>query len=57
MACYAHYALHKLKILPHDFANMTLKQQAFIIASIRIKTKDEEKQLRESKSKTGRRRR
>ena len=53
MASYAHYALHKLKILPHDFANMTLKQQAFIIASIRIKIKDEEKQIKEMKAKTG----
>lgn len=57
MASYAHYALHKLKILPHDFANMTLKQQAFIIASIRIKIKDEEKQIKEMKSKTGSKRR
>ena len=53
MGSYAHYALHKLKILPHDFANMTLKQQAFIIASIRIKIKDEEKQIKEMKAKTG----
>ena len=53
MASYAHYALHKLKILPHDFANMTLKQQAFIIASIRIKINDEEKQIKEMKAKTG----
>ena len=57
MGSYAHYALHKLKILPHDFANMTLKQQAFIIASIRIKIKDEEKQIKEMKAKTGSKRR
>lgn len=56
MGSYAHYALHKLKILPHDFANMTLKQQAFIIASIRIKIKDEEKQIKKMKAKTGRKR-
>ena len=36
---------------------MTLKQQAFIIASIRIKIKDEEKQLKEMKAETGSKRR
>lgn len=31
---YAYYALHELKILPHDLANMTLQQKAMIFALI-----------------------
>lgn len=41
MAGYAHYALHKLKILPGDFAELDLEEKAFIIASIRLKIEND----------------
>ena len=31
MAGYAHYALHKLKIMPGDFAELGLEEKAFIL--------------------------
>ncbi|QOR33945.1 hypothetical protein IMX26_10620 [Clostridium sp. 'deep sea'] len=34
MANYCHYALHKLKILPSQFMNLSRAEQAFIMASI-----------------------
>jgi len=52
MANHAYYALHKLHILPHDFAAMTQKEQAFIIASIDIRIDAEKKEAEDLKSKT-----
>ena len=54
MGIYAHYALHKLKILPHDFAKMQMEEKAFIIASIRMKIKDDKKAEKEAKRKSKR---
>lgn len=54
MGMYAHYALHKLKILPQDFAKMKLEEKAFIIASIRIKIKDDKQAEKEAKRKSKR---
>ena len=54
MAGYAHYALHKLKILPGDFAELGLEEKAFIIASIRIKLENERKEMHQIKSKARR---
>ena len=41
MAGYAHYALQKLKIIPSKFADLSLEDKAFIIASIRLRVKNE----------------
>nr|DAW76747.1 MAG TPA: hypothetical protein [Caudoviricetes sp.] len=54
MAGYAHYALHKLKILPRDFAEFSLEEKAFIIASIRLKIESEKKEMQKMKSKSRR---
>ncbi len=51
MAGYAHYALHKLKILPSVFADLSLEDKAFIIASVRIKIENEKKEMNKIKSK------
>ena len=34
MASYAHYVLQKLHILPSVFCDLSLEEQAFIIASV-----------------------
>lgn len=51
---YAHYCLHKLKILPSVFANMDINEKIFIMASIDLKVEAEKKE--EKKAKSGRRR-
>ncbi|MBP8311610.1 hypothetical protein J4G49_02710 [Clostridium neonatale] len=54
---YAYYCLHKLKILPSEFVNMSNEEQAFIIACIDIKIEDDKKKAKEAerKSKRGKR--
>ena len=54
MAGYAHYALHKLKILPGVFAELDLEEKAFIIASIRLKVENEKKEIQKMKSRARR---
>ena len=54
MAGYAHYALHKLKILPSAFADLSIEDKAFMIASIRIKLENERKEMHQIKSKARR---
>jgi hypothetical protein len=49
MAGYAHYALHKLNILPSAFSNLSLEDKAFIIASIRTKMEHEKKEMQKAK--------
>ena len=51
MAGYAHYALHKLKIMPGDFAELGLEEKAFII---RLKIENEKKEMQKMKSKARR---
>jgi hypothetical protein len=50
-ANYAYYALHKLKILPSQFANMTREEKAFIMASIDIRVEVEKKEADKLKRK------
>jgi hypothetical protein len=40
---YAHYALHKFKILPSQFANLPDEEKAFVMASIDIQIKNDKK--------------
>ena len=54
MPGYAHYALHKLQIMPGDFAELGLVEKAFIIASIRLKIENEYKEKKKMKSKARR---
>ena len=54
---YAYYCLHKLKILPSQFAEMDIYEKAFIMACIDIKVKKEKEAEKETKRKAGRRRR
>ena len=46
--------IHKLKILPQEFAKMTIEEQAFIIACIRKKVKDEDREIKKIKRKNRR---
>ena len=48
---YAHYCLHKLKILPSQFINMSKPERAFIVASIDLKIEHDKKELRKIKRK------
>lgn len=54
MAGYAYYALHKLKILPSTFVDLSIEDKAFIIASIRLKIENEKKEMKKMKSRTRR---
>lgn len=40
---YAHYALHKLHILPSAFADMPIRERAFLYASIDLQIKEEKR--------------
>lgn len=48
---YAHYALHKLNILPSALTGLSDRERAFIYASIDIKVDSEKKALQKSKNK------
>ncbi|RKD22545.1 hypothetical protein BEP19_09800 [Ammoniphilus oxalaticus] len=45
-AGYAHYALQKLRIRPREFFEMDRKEKAFVIASIGIRVKKEDREAR-----------
>ena len=45
----AHYALQKLHILPSTFANMSMEEQAFIIASIQVRIDNEKSEIEKLK--------
>ena len=47
----AFYCLHKLKILPSQFERLSMREKAFIHASIAIKREAEEKEEKKMKSK------
>ncbi|WP_172844487.1 hypothetical protein [Tumebacillus algifaecis] len=40
---YAYYALHELKILPHELANMSRPERAAIFAMIDVRVAEEKK--------------
>lgn len=48
---YAHFALQRLRIRPKEFFEMDRKEKAFIIASIDIRVKEEEKEAKRAKRK------
>ncbi|KAB1436589.1 hypothetical protein F7O84_14610 [Candidatus Galacturonibacter soehngenii] len=48
-ANYAYYCLHKLKILPSQFASMDRYEKAFIIASIDLKIEADKKEAARAK--------
>lgn len=52
-ANYAHYALHKLKILPHELINLPRQERAFIYASTDIVVEKESKEAKKLKNKKG----
>ena len=54
MAGYAHYALHKFRMLPSVFADLSIENKAFMIASIRIKMGNDKKEIKQIKSKARR---
>ena len=54
MSGYAHYALHKFRILPSVFADLSIEDKAFMIASIRIKIENEKKEMQKMKSRARR---
>ena len=55
-AVYAHYALHRLKILPSVLMALPLRERAFIYASIDLQIEKEKKDLKKAnrKGKKGR---
>lgn len=54
---YAHYALQELHILPSVFLNMGREEKAFVIASIKQRSEDNEKETNKIKNpKRGKRR-
>lgn len=46
---YAHYALHKLKILPSTLVKMSRQEKAFIYASIDIYAEDSKREMNKIK--------
>lgn len=54
MATYAHYCLHKFRILPSVFDSLPDEEKAFVIASIDIKVESEKKKQKELERKTKR---
>ena len=46
-AVYAHYALHRLKILPSTLVALPLRERAFIYASIDLQIEKEKKEQAE----------
>ncbi|MES1046304.1 hypothetical protein FOA22_17735 [Heyndrickxia oleronia] len=50
-AVYAHYALQRLRIRPKEFFDMDRKEKAFVIASIDIRIKEEQKEAKRAKRK------
>lgn len=40
---YAYYALHKLHILPHDLAKMSMREKAMIFAMIEERVREEKR--------------
>lgn len=53
-AVYAHYALHRLKILPSTLVALPLRERAFIYASIDLQIEKKEAQKAKWKGKKGR---
>ncbi len=47
---YAHYALHKLRILPSTLSKMSIREKAFIYGSISVKCEDSKKEMNRLKS-------
>ncbi|TCJ04094.1 hypothetical protein E0Y62_11665 [Cytobacillus praedii] len=43
-ANYAYYALHKLRILPHELMNMSLREKAVIYAMIDYRIEQDRKE-------------
>ena len=52
-AVYAHYALHRLKILPSTLIALPLRERAFIYASIDLQIEKEKKKLNGKARKEG----
>lgn len=48
---YAHYALHRLKILPSIFAALSIREKAFIYASIDLQIEKEKKDAEQANKK------
>lgn len=45
----AYYCLHKLHKWPHEFIELDVQEQAFVIAAIKIKLKNDKKKAQELK--------
>lgn len=52
-AVYAHYALHRLKILPGALLALPRRERAFIYASIDLQIEKEKKEAAKAKSRKG----
>ena len=50
-AVYAHYAWHRLKILPSTLVALPLRERAFIYASIDLQIEKEKKEAQKAKRK------
>ncbi|QUI25519.1 hypothetical protein HZI73_25915 [Vallitalea pronyensis] len=47
-ANYAHYLLHKIHLLPHDFLALPRREKAFIMASVDLHIEAEKKAYHKS---------
>lgn len=52
-AVYAHYALHRLKILPSTLVALPLRERAFIYASIDLQVEKEKKEQKRAAARRG----
>lgn len=53
---YAYYCLHKLKMLPHEFFDLDMRERAAVIAFIDIRVEEEKKEYAKASRKGGKKR-
>ncbi len=47
---YAYYCLHKLRMLPSQFLGLPIRERAYVIAAIDVKTENDKKEAAKIKS-------
>lgn len=55
MTGYAYYCFHRLKLLPHEFDALPMREKAMVIAFIQERMEAEKKEASKSKSASKRR--
>ncbi|PKB53649.1 hypothetical protein CRH03_24940 [Clostridium sp. HMb25] len=52
----AYYCLHKLHKWPHEFLELDVQEQAYVIAAVELKLENDKKAAKEAKRKSKRKR-